>query len=89
MRPIQDSGFASPPQGGRPAFAGLLATLGLAAGTAIAATVVSIGIARADTIGGIVDNDVGMFALALLLGLIFVGMGGITALMLPTPRRRD
>ncbi len=82
-------GFAHPPRGERPALAGLLATTALALSTIVAATAVSIGIARADTISGVVDNDMGMFALALLLGLIFIGVGGLTALMLPSPHKHD
>jgi hypothetical protein len=83
-----NTGFGRPSRE-RSALAELVATAGLALSTIIAATAVSIGIARADTISGVVDNDMGMFALALLLGLIFIGMGGLTAIMLPSPRRHD
>jgi len=74
---------------GRLALTELVATLALALCTAVAATAVSIGIARADSITSVVDNDAGMFGVALLLGLLFVGMGGLTALMLPSTRQRD
>jgi hypothetical protein len=49
----------------------------------VVATVVSVGIARADVIGNVIDNEGSLFAVALLLGLLFIGMGGLTILTLP------
>ena len=49
----------------------------------VAATVVSIGVARADVASNVIDNEGGLFAIALLLGLLFIGMGGLTTLSLP------
>jgi len=66
----------------------LVATAALALCTLVAATAVSIGIARADTISSIVDNDMSTFALALLLGAVFASMGGLSALILPDMRDR-
>jgi len=65
------------------ALADLVASLALAASTLIAATVVSIGIARADVAGNVIDNEGGLFVVALVLGLLFIGMGGLTILSLP------
>jgi hypothetical protein len=65
------------------ALAELVASLALAASTLIAATVVSIGIARADVAGNVIDNEGGLFVVALVLGLLFIGMGGLTILSLP------
>ena len=47
---------------------------------AVAATAVSIGIARADTLAGIAEND-GRVALAVFVGLVIAVMGGFTAAM--------
>ena len=55
----------------------------------VAVTVVSVGIARADVGGNVIDNESGLFAIALLLGLLFIGMGGLTILSLPHPHRHE
>ena len=91
---IPSAGFASP--SGRAlgterrtaVFAELVATIGLALSVLVAATVVSIGVARADVATNVIDNEGGLFAVALLLGLLFIGMGGLTALSLPHPRHK-
>lgn len=72
----------------RAACAELVATVALVICTLIAATAVSVGIARADAAGAIIDNEAGLFAIALLLGLLFAAMGGLTALTLPGHRLR-
>ena len=59
----------------RTALAGLVATVALLISILVAIVAVSIGIARAD----IVLSDSGRWALAILLGLLIAGMGGITA----------
>ena len=88
---IESTGFAAPAERAlgnerrSVALAQLAAIAGLAAGTLVAATVVSVGIARASIVGGVIDNEGGLFAIALLLGLIFIGVGGFT--LLP-PRNR-
>ena len=69
------------------AIAELVASIALALSTLVAATVVSVGIARADVVGNVIDNESGLFAIALLLGLLFIGMGGLTILSLPHPHR--
>jgi len=66
----------------------LLTTIGLALSVLVAATVVSIDVARADVATNVIDNEGGVFAIALLLGLLFIGMGGLTALSLPHPRHK-
>jgi len=70
------------------AFAELLATVALAVSTLIVATVVSIGIARADVADNVIDNEGGLFAVALLLGVMFIGMGGATIASLPHHRHK-
>jgi len=62
----------------------LMATAALAVSLVIAMTAVTIGIARADTIGAITDGKNGPFAVALFLGLVLAGMGGLTALVTAT-----
>jgi hypothetical protein len=71
------------------AFAELIASIALVLSTLVAATVISVGIARADVASSVIDNEGGLFAIALLLGLLFIGMGGLTMLSLPhDPRHR-
>lgn len=70
------------------ALAELFASLALALSTLIAATAVSIGIARADVAGNVIDNEGSLFAIALVLGLLFIGVGGLTILSLPHPRHK-
>lgn len=68
--------------------AGLLTTTALLVATIIAATAVSAGIARADALGVLIDSqagvEAGVFAIALLLGLLFVASCFTKAM---TPRR--
>jgi len=71
------------------ALAALIATAALAFSTIVAATVVSIGIARANVIGNVVDNEGSLFAIALVLGLLFIGMGGLTILTLPGDKLKN
>jgi hypothetical protein len=65
------------------ALAELVTIVGLALSTIVAATVVSVGIARANVVGNVIDNEGSLFTVALLLGLIFIAMGGLTAFTLP------
>ncbi len=55
---------------------------------AIAATVVSIGIARADTFGDIAQGSGGRFAVTAFLGLVIASVGGLTAAMTRDGERR-
>ncbi|MGH6725214.1 MAG: hypothetical protein ACREB8_01545 [Pseudolabrys sp.] len=66
------------------AFAELVAIAGLALSTIVAATAVSVGIARADVVGNVIDNEGSLFTVALMLGLVFIAVGGLSVL----PRRR-
>jgi hypothetical protein len=83
---LENAGFAAP--AGRALgqerqtanLAALGASVGIAVCTVVAATVVSVGIARADGVANILDNEGGLFALALLLGVAFIVMGGLSAL---------
>jgi hypothetical protein len=70
------------------AIAQLVAGIALALCTLIAVTAVSVGIARADVIGNVIDNESSLFAIALLLGLLFIGLGGLTILSLPHGRQK-
>ena len=72
------------------AIAELVASIGLALCTIVAATIVTAGIARADAATNIVGHESSVFAIALVLGLLFAGMGGLTVLSLPAQKpRRD
>ena len=86
---IEDTGFLAPnghdlgQERRTVAVASLIATSALAFSTIVVATVVSVGIARADVASNVIDNEGTLFALALVLGLLFIGMGGLTILSLP------
>jgi hypothetical protein len=71
------------------AFTHLLMTVGLILSLAIALTAVTFGIARADTIGAIVDGRDGALMLAAFLALLIAGMGGITAAITRTGSRNQ
>jgi glycerol uptake facilitator-like aquaporin len=64
----------------------LIATAALALSTVVAATAVSIGIARADAFGTRADGDTAPLAIALLIGLLLSAMGGFTAIMAERPK---
>ena len=70
------------------ALAQLLASVGLAAGTLIAATVITAGIARADGLVAMPGEHTNLIAVAVILGVLFAGMGGLTAMSLAPLRRR-
>jgi putative copper export protein len=61
-------------------FAALAAICGLSASTIVAATVITMGAARAAVADGVIDNEGGLFVIALLLGLLFIGIGGFSLL---------
>ena len=92
-KPVENSGFG-PPSGrtlGRERrtvmLAELVATIGLAVSTIVAVTVLSVGIARASVPGSIIDNESSLFGVALLLGLIFIALGGFA--VLPDDKTHD
>ncbi len=58
----------------------LIATVALAVCLIIAATAVSIGMARAQAFADISRHDHASFAAALFFGALMVGMGGLTAM---------
>ena len=81
---IRSDGFTSPANrrlGGEysAAVAQLAASAALVLSTLVAATAV----ARADVATTVIENEGSLFAIALLLGLLFIGMGGLTMLSLP------
>jgi hypothetical protein len=92
--PLEGAGFTAPAEHtlgqerSAVAIASLIASTVLALGTIIAATVVSVGIARANAADSVIDNEGSLFAVALLLGLLFIGISGITLLPRRGPRHR-
>jgi hypothetical protein len=83
-KPIEDTGFTPP--AGHPlgserrtaALAELMAIAALAISTIVVATVVSAGIAHASVADGVVGHEGSLFGIALLLGLMFIGIGGLS-----------
>jgi hypothetical protein len=68
------------------AFGELSTTAALALSTAVAVTAVSIGIARADVADAVVKGDGAPLAIAVFIGLLLSGMGGLTAIMASNER---
>ena len=66
-----------------------ITTVSLALSTVVAATAVSIGIARADVFGLRADGDAAPLAIALLIGLLLLAMGGLTAVMASGPKGKE
>lgn len=91
--PFENAGFDNPveraliKQRRRMMLAELFAIGGLALSTIVAVTAISVGVARAAVADGVIDNEGGLFAVALLLGLIFIGIGGFS-LLPPRDHRR-
>ena len=70
----------------------VMTAVALVLSLAVAFTAVSIGIARADTIVPFGGGDSGRLALAMLVGIVIAGMGGLTAALVRSdryPMRRD
>jgi hypothetical protein len=75
--PLENTGFTPPPPANRRS-AALIASAGLALATVVTVTVVTVGVARANVADGIIGNESSVFAIALVLGLAFIGVGGLT-----------
>lgn len=65
----------------------LIASVALALSTAVAVTAVSIGMARAGALRSVADGDNAPFAVAVFLGLVLAGMGGLTAVVTRNERK--
>jgi len=83
---IENNGFAAPVERAlvterrSRVLAELFAIGGLVVSTLVAATVISIGAARAQVADGVIDNEGSLFAIALVLGLFFIAIGGFSLL---------
>lgn len=88
---IAGIGFHHPDRNARPltkrklALAHLLMTAVLVICIVVAVTAVALGTARADTLSSLAQGREGTVALALLIGLLLAGMGGITAAITRKP----
>lgn len=85
IAPTGKAGFASPVNEriiSKRGSAGveLVATLGLASAFIVAATAVSIDVARAQAFEAVARDSGAPLAIAVLLGTLLAGMGGLTAL---------
>jgi hypothetical protein len=79
---------AAEPQLKPVALAQLIATVTLALSTLVAATAVSIGLARADVVGDVASPDAAGLAAGGLVALWLVGMAGLVAARSAARRRR-
>lgn len=92
LNDIEGTGFSAPTgralgqENRAAALASLIASAGLALAIIIAVTVVSAGIAHASVASNVIDDEGSLFAVALLLGVLFIGMGGLTILTMPGDR---
>jgi hypothetical protein len=64
----------------------LAAVAGLLVSTVVAVTAITVGVAHAGVVDGVVGNEGSLFTIALVLGLIFIGIGGLS--ILPPGRTR-
>jgi hypothetical protein len=91
---VENTGFAPPPDRklGRErrtaALAALIASVALALSTVLVATVLSVGIANAGVVDGVIGHEGSVFGVALLLGLAFIGMSGLSNLPGGKARKR-
>ena len=76
--PLENTGFIPRAERRSAAFPELLASAGLALATIVTAIVITTGVARADIADGVIGNEGSVFAVALVLGLAFIGVGGLT-----------
>ena len=78
--PIENTGFTPPRPANRlaAALAELIASAGLALATVVTVTAVTVGVARANVADGVIGNEGSVFAIALVLGLAFIGIGGLS-----------
>jgi uncharacterized membrane protein YphA (DoxX/SURF4 family) len=91
---IDHTGF-TPPAGRKlggesrtAALAELIASAALALSTIVVATVVTVGIANAGVADGVVGHEGSVFGIALLLGLAFIGIGGLSLTPGRKPKKR-
>jgi len=91
-KPLDSTGFRAPaehPLGQERRavmLAELVASMALALSTVITVTVLTVGIARANVADGVIGHESSLFGVALLFGLIFIGIGGLA--ILPGDKRR-
>jgi hypothetical protein len=93
-KPIERTGFAPPSSRSlgnerrSVALVQLVASTALAVCTIVVATVVSAGIAHANVADGVIDHEGSVFGVALLLGLVFIGMSGLSVMPRNRPKKR-
>jgi hypothetical protein len=83
---IEQTGFEAPvtrPLGNERrtvAFAELIAILALALSTVVVGSVVSVGIARANVVSGVIHHEGSLFGVVLLLALLIIAFGGFAVM---------
>lgn len=86
---VKGTGFTAPQ--GRPLnrytrMVELAAAAGLVLSTVVALTAITVGAAHAGVVDGVVGNEGSVFTVALLLGLLFIAIGGLS--LMPSSRTR-
>jgi hypothetical protein len=80
---VKSSGFSAPhdrPVDGQTRLVELAAIAGLAISTVVAVTAITVGVAHAGVADGVIGNEGSLFTVALVLGLLFVAIGGLSLL---------
>lgn len=86
---VSFTGFVAPqsrPLNGQTRLVELAAVAGLVVSTVVALTAITVGVAHAGVADGVIGNEGSVFTVALVLGLLFIGIGGLS--FLPPGRTR-
>ena len=91
-KPLKSTGFIGPKDKTMTRLsrvAEITAIGGLMVSTVIALTAITVGVAHAGVVDGIVGNEDSVFTIALILGLFFIGVGGLSLVPFNTRRHRN
>jgi uncharacterized membrane protein YphA (DoxX/SURF4 family) len=90
QKDITSAGFMSPADhlGSERRFAAFVVQLAASIALVLSTLVAATAVARADVVTNVIDNESSLFAIALLLGLFFIGIGSLTVLPLSHQPRR-
>lgn len=80
---VKNTGFAAPhvgPLDGKTRAIELAAIGGLVVSTFVALTAITVGVAHAGVADGVIGNEGSLFTVALILGVAFIAIGGLSLL---------